>query len=95
MELKEFTEYTNPLEQDYDITSSLKASMEQEEANDREIEEKNKIYYELSCLIGILEDEEFDNVEELYGITQKEYLNPTKETIKKVQEYLGIKQKSR
>ena len=92
MEFKEFTEYPNPESSDYDIYSSF--SDEEEETNQYN-EEKNKIYYELSALIGILEDDEFNNVEELYGITQQEYLNPTKETIAKVKNYLNIKPKSR
>ena len=43
---------------------------------------------QLVDLIGFLEDEEVDNIEELYGITKDEYMNPTKETLEKVKNHL-------
>jgi hypothetical protein len=75
MEFKEFSEFGNPEKQDYDITSSY----------------DNPYQDELFELIGILEDSEYDHIEELYGITEEEYMHPTSDTIEKVKERLGIR----
>lgn len=86
---KEFNEYSNPETKDYDITSSFKEEKE-EKIISAEIEEKNHIIYELLDLLGgVLEDEEYENIEEYYGITLNEYYSPTRETIEKVKRHLG------
>lgn len=70
---KEFTEYPNPEETDYDITSSTKES-----------EEINQYILEIIDMVGFLEDGEWQD----YGLTEEEYLNPTEETVNKVRTYL-------
>ena len=77
-----FKEFSNPEEQDYDITSSL---------ND----EDNNVNYnsnsyadELADLIGILEDVTEDSLIENYGITLQEYFHPNLEVINKVKFHL-------
>ena len=77
----EFKEFSNPLEKDYDITSSYDNAEENTYA-------ENPYAEELVDLIGILEDDEDPRT---YGITYKEYLHPNALTIAKVKEALGIK----
>ena len=86
MEFKEFSEFPNLEEEDYDI----KSSFNQDEENAL-YEDDDNAALELAELIGILEDEEFRNVEELYGITQEEYMLPTKEVVEKVKNHLANK----
>ncbi len=75
----EFKEFTNPEEKDYDINSSLESST----YNNQTI---NTYSEQLVDLIGILEDVNEEALQEQYGISMAEYLNPTNETIKKVSE---------
>ena len=77
----EFKEFSNPLEKDYDITSSC----DKEEQNSYV---KNPYDEELMNLIGILEDYEDLTA---YGITYEEYLHPNAETISRVKSALGIR----
>ena len=77
----EFKEFSNPLEEDYDITSSYDNAEENTYV-------ENPYAEELMGLIGILEDDEDPRV---YGITYEEYLHPDVETIAKVKDALGIK----
>ncbi len=55
--------------------------------------EKNNddVNIDLIELIGLLEDDEFANIEELYGITQEEYMHPTKEVLEKLKNHLANK----
>ncbi len=84
----EFKEYSNPEEQDYDITSSYG----EEEAV---INSYNPYEDELLYLIGILEDITDEELMDKYGITMAEYINPTQETIDKVKEAMGIEESQR
>lgn len=70
---KEFTEYPNPEELDYDITSSTKG-----------MGELNQYTLEIIDMVGFLEDGEWQQ----YGITEEEYMHPTEETVNKVRTYL-------
>lgn len=72
----EFREYTNPEQNNYDITSGLNSYNYNE----------NVYSEQLMDLIGILEDISDEELYEQYGITEEEYLNPTAETIEKVSE---------
>ncbi|MBR3523172.1 MAG: hypothetical protein IKN87_00595 [Bacilli bacterium] len=72
----EFREYTNPEQNNYDITSGLNSYNYNE----------NVYSEQLMDLIGILEDISDEELYEQYGITEEEYLNPTAETIEKVLE---------
>jgi len=77
----EFKEFSNPEENDYDITSSL-ASVG---SNNSTV---NPYSEQLIDLIGILEDINEEDLQDQYGISMSEYLNPTAETITKVSEKL-------
>lgn len=70
---KEFTEFPNPEEKDYDITSS------------KEMGEINQYLLEIIDLVGFLEDREWEK----YGITEEEYMHPTEETVNKIRFYLN------
>ncbi len=69
---REFTEFPNPEELDYDITSS------------KGMGEINQYSMEILDMVGFLEDDEFIK----YGITEEEYLHPTQETVDKIRTYL-------
>ena len=82
----EFREYQNPEESDYDITSSLKTSSENNKQNQKDYS------YLLADLIGILKDVEEEEFIEEYGITMQEYLHPNKQVLLKVKQALMAKQ---
>lgn len=88
----EFREFSNPEERDYDISSSL--NDDNYSSNSQDIQDANKYYLQLYELIGILDYEENELIEN-YGITMQEYLNPTAETIQKVSEKLNSIQNGR
>ena len=69
---REFTEFPNPEELDYDIKSS------------KGMGEINQYSLEILDMIGFLEDEEWTK----YGITEEEYLHPTQDTVEKIRTYL-------
>ena len=78
----EFKEFSNPLEEDYDITSSLKSN------NVDKVAERKKYVRQL---FDVMEDipEDIDLMSDVsfvsqYGITKQEYANPNAEVIKKV-----------
>ncbi len=77
----EFKEFSNPLEKDYDITSSY----DKEETNNYV---ENPYDEELINLTGVLEDYEDLTT---YGITYEEYIHPNAETISKVKDVLGTR----
>ena len=80
----EFKEFDNPESVDYDIKSS--------KSNDEQVRKEEPVnpYYEkLWDLIGILEDVTDEDIQRDYGISEKEYLNPTAETIEKVKRKLS------
>lgn len=83
-----FKEFTNPEENNYDITSSFNE-------DGKPIVYESSSYYQeqLIDLIGILEDVSEDELIDEYGITLDEYYNPTKETIIKVNYKLETKAK--
>lgn len=82
----EFREFSNPESKDYDITSSFRENTINGYTN-----EENTYAMSLMNLIGILEDEEVDNIYENYGITEAEYLHPNAEVIAKVEAKLAEK----
>lgn len=88
----EFREFSNPEGKDYDISSSL--NDDNYSSNSQDIQDANKYYLQLYELIGILDYEENELIEN-YGITIQEYLNPTAETIQKVSEKLNSIQNGR
>lgn len=88
----EFREFSNPEGKDYDISSSL--NDDNYSSNSQDIQDANKYYLQLYELIGILDYEENELIEN-YGITMQEYLNPTAETIQKVSEKLNSIQNGR
>ena len=77
----EFKEFTNPEERDYDINSSLNSSNENTYVN--------PYSEQLINLIGILEDVTEKELQDRYGISMYEYLNPTEETVNKVLERIN------
>ena len=70
MEFKEFTEFENPLEADYDVKYAIR--------ND------NPYQQQMIDLLGILEDITDEDMLREYGITVEEYLHPTKDSVDKV-----------
>lgn len=87
MVFREFSEFSNPEEADYDITSSLREDEEEEDTAN--IEKNNAYIMQLWDLIGILEDVEEEDLIRMYGITEYEYFHPTAETIKKVSQRIN------
>ena len=83
MEFKEFSEYPNPEESDYDIKSShLEERLTTETTNNlRNIYKEvfSRLYVELGC-------PEYEELEE-FGITLQEIDKPTKETFQKLTRY--------
>lgn len=86
----EFKEFTNPEEKDYDINSSYNELNEQSTNYQNPYEEKL-----IELLGGFLEDFTEEELIRDYGITLKEYYSPTKETIDKVSNKLGITKTNR
>lgn len=89
MNYKEFNEFENPLEADYDISSSLK------QESQSIITPENPYIEKLIDLIGFLEDVTNATNEELlseYGISINEYYNPTAKTIEKVSDAISAKE---
>ena len=78
MEFREFTEFDDPEENDYDITSSFNSNSS-----------INPYFEQLWDLIGILDDITEEELQEQYGISMDEYYNPTEETINKVSEKIN------
>lgn len=70
----EFREFSSPEGKDYDVTSSLSESSI---ANNQYVEQ-------LIDLIGILEDISEEELQEQFGISMSEYLEPNAQTIEKV-----------
>lgn len=88
MNFREFSEFDNPEEKDYDLRTH---SSNHEDELDNMMSDKYKD--ELMDLIGIVEDIDSINMVEEYGITEDEYFNPTAETIKKVKAKLESESK--
>lgn len=84
----EFREFINPEEKDYDINSNLMDS----NTNNSSF---NPYSEQLLNLIGILEDITEEELQEQYGISINEYLNPSAEVISKVTEKLNNLQSGR
>ena len=78
----EFNEFNNPEGSNYDINSSLNYS-------DSFNSSSNPYSNQLTDLIGILEDISEEELQEQYGISMNEYLNPNAETISKVEKKLN------
>ena len=78
-----FKEFSNPGSKDYDITSSLNY-------NNSYSSSHNPYSEKLMDLIGILEDITEAELQEQYGISMKEYLNPTADTLRKVEQKLSV-----
>ena len=76
----EFKEFGNPESNDYDITSSLKSN------SNNNNKSYNPYIEQLIDIIGILEDVTEEELQEEYGISMNEYLNPTAYTIRKVEQ---------
>lgn len=76
----DFKEFSNPLEQDYDINSSLK----EETITEKVSSPYEEVLNEILSQIGLLEESDLEKI----GITFEEYLYPNKETIIKIREYL-------
>lgn len=77
----EFKEFSNPLEQDYDVNSSLKEEPTTQKTSSSPYQE---VLDEILSEFGLLEDSDLEQI----GITFEEYLYPNKETIMKIREYL-------
>ena len=88
MSFKEFSEFDNPEEKDYDLHTH---GQNHEDELDKMMSDKYQD--ELMDLIGIVEDIDTINMVEEYGITEEEYFNPTAETIKKVKAKLESESK--
>ena len=95
---REFREFPNPEEQDFDIKSSFSSSSEDDfddEAYQQMLadqEENNRIHIELCDVLGgLIEDMEGDEILETYGITEEEYMHPTREVIEKARAFLENK----
>ena len=79
---KEFTEFPNPEEQDYDINLS--------KDDVQRPGELNQYFMEILDMVGFLEDGEWNK----YGITENEYMHPTQDTVDKIRTYLETKETS-
>lgn len=82
----EFKEFSNPEEIDYDINASLKEEDINSTLNYRTKSSKNsekEAFNELICVLGFPEIHELEQ----YGITEKEYDNPTIDALKKLRNY--------
>lgn len=79
----EFKEFTNPEEVDYDIMMSL-------EGNGSSTETENPYAEEQMNLIGFLEDVNDAEILATYGITADEYFHPTKESVARLKDTLGV-----
>ena len=79
----EFREFTNPEERNYDVYSHS--------TNNATYSKKTSNIYteQLIDLIGFLEDVTEEDLQEQYGISMAEYLNPNAETIAKVTQKLN------
>lgn len=89
----EFKEFSNPEEIDYDINASLKEEDRNSTLNYRTKSSKNPVkeaFNELICVLGFPEIYEL----EPYGITEKEYDNPTIDALKKLRNYAKDMEKS-
>lgn len=90
----EFKEFSNPEEIDYDINASLKEEDRNSTLNYRTKSSKNPVkedFNELLCVLGFPEIHELEQ----YGITEKEYDNPTIDALKKLRNYASdIEQQS-
>ena len=73
---REFTEFPNPEELDYDIKAS------------QGMGEINEYFMEILNLVGFLEDGELIK----YGLTEEEYMHPTQDTVDKIKNYLRKEQ---
>lgn len=69
---REFTEFPNPEEVDFDIKSS------------QEMGEINQYFLEIVDLVGFLED----GAHRMYGLSDEEYMHPTQESVDKIRTYL-------
>ena len=69
----EFKEFINPESKDYDINSSFGEAQTTRAT-------KNPYIEQLIDLIGILEDVTEEELQQNYGISITEFLNPTAET---------------
>lgn len=79
----EFKEFSNPESKDYDINSSLNTT------TNNVTNTFNPYVEELINIIGILEDVTEEDLQEQYGISMNEYLNPDANTIKKIEQRLN------
>lgn len=89
----EFKEFSNPEEIDYDINASLKEEDINSTLNYRTKSSKNPVkeaFNELICVLGFPEIHELEQ----YGITEKEYDNPTIDALKKLKNYAKDMEKS-
>ncbi len=80
----EFKEFSNPESKDYDINSNF-GEVETNNAT------RNPYTEQLIDLIGLLEDVTEEELQQNYGISITEYLNPNEKTIAKVKAALGIR----
>ena len=78
----EFKEFSNPENKDYDITSSLNYM-------DNSNSSYNPYSEQLIDLIGVLEDVSEEELQEQYGISMEEYLKPTADTVRIVEQRLN------
>ena len=78
----EFKEFSNPEEKDYDINSSF-------DGINNTMADDNNYSMQLMELIGVLEDIDESYLQENYGISMEEYLNPNAKTIEKVSERIN------
>lgn len=105
MKFREFVEFSNPEENDYDIKINnpeendydIKSSLKNSDYPSFPSDGKNNNDYgmQLFDLIGMLEDINEAELIENYGITLQEYFHPTAQTIEKVSEKLNSKQNKR
>lgn len=77
----EFKEYNNPESLDYDLRSKTNKELA---INKDSVSQKEKYVRQIIDMVGFLEDGEWAN----YGITEEEYISPTKETVEKIKSHL-------
>ena len=91
MRFTEFSEFSNPLEKDYDINSSFEP--QQQKTYVTNIGDDPMM--DLIDLIGFPEDVTDEELREAYGISMQEYQNPTPETVMKVRKRLEKQQNTK
>ena len=87
MDFKEYSEFTDPLEEDYDLRQ-----FEPDPDADAFSPTTPDYTQEMLDLVGVLEDVTDEDLQATYGISVEEYLYPTAEAVAKVKASMSATQ---